>query len=65
MTLSSFDIAIGGVLLLGLFGSLVAHQAGKAARGGAPADAQSLERRLEHIEEEVRSVRHAMSRTNR
>ena len=38
MTLSSFDIAIGGVLLLGLFGSLVAHQAGKAARGRTPAD---------------------------
>ena len=57
---TSFLVAMGGVVAVGLLGFVVAWQAGKAATAAARRerpDTGQLERSLERIEEEIRHAR--------
>ena len=53
---SSFDLAIAGVLALGLVGFIVAWQAGKAARGKQVPQLDELQQSLDRLRQEIRNA---------
>ena len=54
---TSFLVAMGGVLAIGLIGFVVAWQAGKAATGRIRTGADQLELSLDRMERELHRVR--------
>lgn len=53
---NSFDLAIAGVLALGVVGFIVAWQAGKAARSAAAPQADQLQQSLDRLRQEIRNA---------
>lgn len=53
---NSFDLAIAGVLALGVVGFIVAWQAGKAASSAAAPQADQLQQSLDRLRQEIRNA---------